>query len=97
MGGLGDKIAEPVSQLTGLDGLQGDSTALGAGNNLLGDKQHITGLAQCGSAILLGDFNDIILIGDQMGLDGQTLIALAVNFNDTLFTFVGCQFHKYSP
>ena len=95
VGGLGDVVAQPGGQLGGMDVLQGDGAALGTGDALLGDEQHIVLVGHDGSAVLVGDLNDVVVLGDQVGLDGQTLIGNAVDDGNALLALVGSELSSH--
>lgn len=96
VGRLGDVGAELVGKLPGLDVLEGNGPLLGAGHALFRDKKNIIRLGQHGLAVLFGHVHDIVLVGDQVGFDGQALIFDSVYLNDILFALVGgqCLFHS---
>ena len=88
---LGDMGAELIGQLARLDVRKRNGAALRAGHALFRDEQHVAGLGQHGLAVLLGHVKDVVLIRDQVGLDGQALIAHAVDLNDVVFPRIGVQ------
>ena len=90
MGRLGDVFTQGVGQLPGVNLLHGNGPLLGTGYALFRDEKHIPRLQQ-GRAVLLGHIADVVLVGDQVGGNGQAEVLHPVHLNDSLFALVGLQ------
>ena len=95
VGGLSDVVAQPHGQLPGMDVGQGDGAALGAGDALLGNEQDVILVGHDGSAVLVGDLDDVVVLGDQVGLDGQALVGNAVDDGNALLALVGSKLSSH--
>ena len=95
VGGLGHVLAELDRQLPGVDIFQRNGSLLGAGHDLFRDKQHVVGLGKHGLSVFLSHVADIVLVGDQMGGDGQPTILDPVYLNDLIFALIWLYFFAH--
>ncbi len=95
VGRFGDVLAELDRQLPGVDVLQGNGPLLGAGHDLFRNKQHIVGLGEHGLSVFLGYVADIVLVGDQVGGNGQAAVLDAIHLNDLMLALIGLQFFAH--
>ena len=85
--GFQHKLAQKARQRPRVDVLHRDGAALGAGHRLLGHKDDVV-RAGMGLGVFFNDVADVVLVGDDVGADGQALILDAVHLDDLVFTFV---------
>jgi hypothetical protein len=83
VGRFGDKAGQEHGQRAGADVLQRDGPALGAGHRFFRQEQDIP-IPKVGGGIGLDHQHDVIPFRDEMGLEGQTLIAPPLHLDGQL-------------